>query len=133
MNAITTQWDNQEKTVILLTITDGWVWDDLYDALNTVKQMAVSVPQTDLGLIFNMERTSYHPIGVDKHLKRVLANIHPNVMYFMMVGTNIWLTGIHQVMTEVNVELAETHRLVPTLEEAHRFLDNNLSNVAKLR
>lgn len=133
MTAITTQWDNQEKTVIQITITDGWVWDDLYNALNIVKQMSVSVPQAPLGLIFNMERTSYHPIGVDKHLKRVLDNVHPNIVYFMMVGTNIWLTGVHKVMTEVNSELAESYRLVPTLEEARRFLNHRLTDVAKLR
>jgi len=131
MTAIDTNWHNNEKTIIQMTLQDGWTWDNLYDALNTVKRMAVSVPHNNLGLIFNMEDTSYHPSGVDKHLSRIINNIHPNVIYFMMVGTNFWLTGIHHVMVDVNKELAEYHRLMPTLDEAYRFLNKKLSGYAK--
>ena len=133
MDAIYTEWQNPEKTIICITLHDGWSWDDLYDALDKVKHMAVTVPHNNLGLIFNMEDTSYHPSGVDKHLGRIISNIHPNVIYFLMVGTNFWLTGIHRVMVEVNTELAEYYRLMPTLDEAHRFLKNKLSVYANAR
>jgi hypothetical protein len=41
---IEVRWDNEAKTIILLTFQPGWAWPDLHRAVEVADQLIVSVP-----------------------------------------------------------------------------------------
>ena len=41
---ISVEWDNDEQTIICVTYTDPWTWDEAYTGRNTVLTLAKTVP-----------------------------------------------------------------------------------------
>ncbi|QPC84777.1 hypothetical protein G4Y79_10500 [Phototrophicus methaneseepsis] len=88
--AILTQWDNRNKTAILLEFESQWSWSDLEDALQAADELIISVPH-QVDIIIDMEGSSI-PKDFINAVKKLIAengnDARNNEGHRIVVGAN---------------------------------------------
>jgi hypothetical protein len=120
MAAITTAWDDDEKTILRVTYHLGWSWDDLEGNLTIEEEMLNSVDHK-VDVIADFRGTRLPP-GAISRLPKIAQSppyTHPNSGAVVMVGSPAFMREVVGVYKRVYGQAAKL-RMVHDLDEARR-------------
>ena len=128
---IHTSWFDGEQSLICLQFGDDWNWDELYNAIDTVDKMLVSVPQ-QVDLIIDIREGLRIPGDFKRFASDLLANPEPrsNEGEKVVVGANrvmrVLYNGVRRMYAH---KLGERGLLFAnTLEEAQELVAESRAN-----
>ena len=110
-------WDNPEKTIIRYDFSDSWTWDEFYQVRVEGNNMAESVSHPVVALI-NLQGQVSLASGALVQGKRIARTKPENISMQVIVSTNGLIKSLFPVFTRLNPNLANSYRVVPTLEAA---------------
>jgi hypothetical protein len=116
---LTTEWDNEEKTIMRVTYQRGWTWDDLEGNLPKEKEFLDSV-QHRVDVIADFRGTDL-PHGAMMRLPKIADSppyTHPNSGAVIMVGSPTFMDQVVTVYRKLYGPVAIKLEMVHTLEEA---------------
>lgn len=119
---ITFQWEDAERTLLLLRLTDGWTWVE-YHAV--VSQLVVSIQQLDYAVDVIVENTARIPFPSGKalsHLRRIMRMVPDNIGVIVIVSANPFVKTINHILFRVMPKTREIGELADTVEEAHAII-----------
>jgi hypothetical protein len=125
---ISAQWDNEEKTVILVTFEAEWTWDDVIaiDAQATAMYDSVG-HQVDL--IADLRENKLVVSGILSYARSLLTtNWHPLVGIVIVVGISSQVRALFDAAAAVTGKRWERVRFVNSLEEARGLIAQNHAN-----
>ena len=117
---ISVEWDNDEKTIICVTYTDLWTWDEAYAARSNVLTLAQTVPQV-VDVVHDMRCCELIPRGALTHVRDMLSTPSARGGILAVVGTGRLLQTLYMLFSGLYARLVEENnlKLVATLEEAY--------------
>lgn len=118
-------WDDSEKTVIRMYVSDYWDWDDLNSAIEDMTYMIREV-QHQVDVLTIMRPTAKMPSGnITHYLKDAIVRLPRNVGTHIMVGGNILCNRALRALSHRYTCM--TGRLLQTnsLGEAYRMIARN--------
>jgi hypothetical protein len=123
--AITTQWDNAEKTVIRYIYEGQWTWDELYAAMHEAYKMVDSVKH-EVDVIIDMRKSGVLPANVFTHSRQATLSQHPRLARTVIVGAHRLAHTMFEAFTKIYGKLAKRYSnviFVATIEEAYAHLN----------
>lgn len=117
---VTLDWDNPEKTILRLTLADGWAWEDLKVVSPVAIALMGSVDHTVHVLV---DHTKTHDLarGGPTHALELMRILPPNFGIVVVVAEPV---GIRKVLNAVGIltgtSLGRRIAGVATFEEAYR-------------
>jgi hypothetical protein len=122
MANLTTEWDNDEKTIMRVTYHAGWSWDDLEANLIIEAQMLDSVDHK-VDVIADFRGTQLPP-GAISRLPKIAQSppyTHPNSGAMVMVGSPAFMKEVVGVYKRVYGQAAKL-TMVHDLDEARAII-----------
>ncbi|MBN1202788.1 MAG: hypothetical protein JXJ20_13130 [Anaerolineae bacterium] len=122
---LTTEWDNDEKTIMRVTYHPGWTWDDLEANLPKEEAMLDSVDHT-VNVIADFRGTRLPP-GAIVRLPMIASSppyMHANSGMMVMVGSPVFMEEVVGIYKRVFGQ-AQKLTVVGTLEEARALIVAN--------
>lgn len=122
MAHMTTEWDNDDKTVLRVTYHPGWSWNDLEENMTVEQDMLDSVPHR-VDVIIDVRGTRLPP-GAIRRLPKIAQSppyTHPNSGAVLMVGSPVFLKEVIGVYKRVYGQAAKL-TMVQTLDEARAWI-----------
>lgn len=118
---ITVAWHNPEKTIIGMTFTGSWTWDDLYRASDETRLLYDTI-QHEAHLIMDMQHAPSLPSNALAHV-RLLDREHPNQGKVVAVGVNAFIHTMFRVVLKLRPQVTDKILIVGTLAEAYAALN----------
>jgi hypothetical protein len=122
MANITTVWDEEAHTTMLVTYHPGWTWDDLEGNLVIEEEMLNSVDHK-VDVIADFRGTQLPP-GAISRLPKIAQSppyTHPNSGAMVMVGSPAFMKEVVGVYKRVYGQAAKL-TMVHDLDEARRLI-----------
>ena len=116
---VTVNWDDPEKTIILITITTPMTWELYDEGIDEARQLALSVPYR-VDVISNPGSSEMPPGPSLPHLRRAYANFPDNISVIVAVITNVF-SRIMSLMTG-QLYLGPRFRVVESVEAARTMI-----------
>ncbi|GAB4516107.1 MAG: hypothetical protein OHK0046_20790 [Anaerolineae bacterium] len=118
---LTAEWDNEEKTVILLTFSGRWSLDELYFLLDDIIRLSDEVPHM-VDHIVDVRNTRLVPESIfsirGRLERRTPANSGDNVV----VGANMLIQRIAGIFSQVVPQVGKVY-FAATLEDARVIIE----------
>lgn len=111
--AITVEWDNPEKTIVLFTNAGNQTWEEFFAAARQANEMIRSVSH-DVALIIDGRSLKTIPPSALTHFRNAVKALPPNTKVVVTVSDSHFLQAIASVVQRI------THTnalMVSTLEE----------------
>lgn len=126
---ITASWNNEEKTIILITFEHPWIWHEFEAAYEQMDAMFKSVSHKT-SLILNISNAGFPPPSAIEHFRRVSENRHANLDKIIVVGIPTFFRTMLNILRSVyQGRYTEPSFLFsPTLEKAYELLTNGVTN-----
>lgn len=124
MAAITTEWDNDARTIMRVTYHEGWDWDDMRANLAIEAQMLDAVDHR-VDAIADFRGTTLPPSAIT-HLPMIAQSppyTHKNSGSVVMVGSPGFMAEVVNVYKHVYGQAARL-TMVETVEEARAILQS---------
>jgi hypothetical protein len=119
--AVTVEWGNEAKTIIVATIDWPWTWDELGAAWKTNTDMMTSVSHTVN--VFAVGKTSRFPVGnILNNLSHITRHVPDNLGLAVVVTDNRFQEVINTILFKLSPRLSKTGHIVHTLEEAYALV-----------
>lgn len=124
--AISTDWDNEEKTILLSVFEDEWTWADFHDA---AKEMHSLIRTVDHSVDLILYHKHPQPLGNPLiHFNSVQKTQPANVGQVIVVNPhmNAALMGFLKVLSNVVMKAnksASAVQIVDNMEEARRTIN----------
>ena len=117
-------WDDAEKTTILYTIDGRWTWSDLYDALDTGRDLMDAVSHEHVDFIVDMTNCKLLPDNALSHFARVSNKPHVKSGHMIMAGATTFVRALLNAMGRYQGtgSRAKSVNAVATVEEARAIL-----------
>ena len=98
---MTTEWADDQKSVIVTTSEGAWTWDEYHAALDKVVEMAGTVThRVDIINVALMSAKS--PIGSGMpHYQRAMRNLPPNIEMMVMANRSFLVKAIFSVFNKL--------------------------------
>src|SRR3954469_24027639 len=101
MMHISLNWDNDiEKTILRLTMHDGWTWDDMFQ-INPVSLMLMRDADHTVYMLVDMTQTRDLPSGVMAYAADLLPKFPPNLGLVLVVTQQALAQGMVNVLRSV--------------------------------
>lgn len=120
--SMTAEWDNTEKTIILMTISGRWTWDELRACVMQCNAMIESVAH-HVHFICDMGAGTWIPGGMLANMRSILQLFTPNDGYRVIVVDNPLIKDMLYVFSAFNGGLGFRYRYAKTVDEARKFLN----------
>ncbi len=118
---VSTQWDNEEKTVIRYVYEGRWTWDEYYPAHQEAREMTKSVEHI-VHVIVDVRNSTLLPKGALTHSRSALDNKPANEGITVIVGANFFIQVMANAARRIDPEPCKRYRFGSTIEEAHALL-----------
>lgn len=123
---ITLQWDDAEKTRLLLRFDGKWTWEEMYEMIQTIHQHIEGVPHT-VHLLMEWSKSGTVPLNALSHARNMMANKrHPRSGISVMIGINGHIKTMWDVFMKLyGAQFRGKHSfgIVNTIEEARAFIE----------
>jgi hypothetical protein len=122
MANISTEWDNDEKTVLRVTYHPGWSWDDVENNMVVEEEMLNSVDHR-VDVITDYQGSQLPP-GAISRLPKIAQSppyTHPNSGVIAMVGSPAFMKEVIGVYKHVYGQAAKL-TMVNDLDEARALI-----------
>ena len=131
MAHITTEWDNDGKTIMRVTYEQGWTWDDMEGNMLLEQQMLNSVDHK-VDVIADFRGTQLPP-GAISRLPKIAQSppyTHPNSSAMVMVGSPAFMKEVVDVYKHVYGQAAKL-AMVHDLDEARALIAKKREQAAR--
>ncbi len=120
---ITIVWDNSDHTVMRMTFTSPWNWDDLETILTEVHAMLDTVNHR-VDVIVDMKNSGAIPEGAFWRFHKLTQTKHRNRGRVILVGGNTFIRTMTDTVRRLANDLfdADMFVLAPTVEDARAVL-----------
>jgi hypothetical protein len=121
MMAVTIDWGNDEKNVLVATVEWPWTWDELSAAWKTGVSMINSVPH-DVHTIA-VAKTTRFPVGnIISNLTGITKYVPENIGLAIMVTENKFQEAINNIFFKLSPGLRQKGRVVSSLDKAFALI-----------
>jgi hypothetical protein len=115
------QWDNPEKTIILMNIAGHWEWDEVREAVTVCNEMIESVPY-HVHFILNRQGGHWTPGNFNENTGDIISMFTPNDGFRVIVQENPLTKARFYNYSTLNGGAGFKFRYMNTIEEAREFL-----------
>ena len=122
---ITIAWDNTDHTIVRLTFTGHWGWDEFY-AAHTSTYDLMDHQLHPVPILIDLQHNQAIPKNMLVHLRKLSLNAHPNAGSVVVVGANKIIQAITDIVQRVYGGTGWQFRMVPTLEAGRQLLAPSL-------
>jgi hypothetical protein len=127
---ITAEWFSPQQTAVIVTARPPWAWEDFY-ALQQRHQKTLDTLDHMVDLIIDFTHSGKLPPNAFRHLRTLRLRAHPNRGLVIMVGFNPYLQTVLNVLAQLNPTTTNRLRLVGTMAEATRLVQESQQTRAK--
>jgi len=117
-------WADQEKTIVQYTFTDKWTWAEFYPALQQALEMETSVTHR-VDVIVDMRNSPIIPSNALSNIKIIANKQPPNLRLSVLVSANALVSTLLNLAGRLNQNIARDYRMVATMEEAHKRIQQD--------
>lgn len=118
---VTVEWDNDDQTIIRVTMVDFWRGDEADRAFADCGRMLSSIVHR-AGILVDLRRSfNLSPLAM-AHLHQMAEKDHPNAAITVFVGGNTMFLPLGSVISLFRKKRPST--FAPTLESARRIIRN---------
>lgn len=121
-------WDNDERKALLYHFPEQWTWEEFYGVKVEADKILDEVDY-NVVLIFDMTSTRSIPSGVLSQARWLIGRAHPRGKPIVLVGTNLVIQAMLNLVNKFNKNAGELIQAVSTLDEARELVhkrDNTL-------
>ncbi len=124
---VTVEWDNEEKTIIRMTMVGHWTWDEMYVATAEGDRMLDTI-QHRVGVIIDLQQSVGVPPMAMANARKVSEKQHRNAAMTVFVGANAFFVALWSVFSKVYSIFVRRHSFTfaATLDEARAILLKNV-------
>ncbi|MCU0499147.1 MAG: hypothetical protein MUF87_17475 [Anaerolineae bacterium] len=129
--SIKTNWENEDKTVILHIYEGEWSWEDYYQAQTVkTKEMMQSVSHT-VHIFADFHTTNYIPRGVlISHVQNALKAYPPNWGFLIFVIKSGFLKSLGtKIIALLPTDYKKRVFFANTYKEAHLIIQQNADKI----
>jgi hypothetical protein len=117
------EWADEARTIMLLNYQTGWTWTDFRTALERSGELSQDLDHP-FYLINDVRSAPKLPDGqAISHFRAAGQNNAPALRYIYIVGTNMFATSLLNMMKKLVPNIANTWKLVLTIEEAYALIE----------
>ncbi|HEX2905716.1 MAG TPA: hypothetical protein VHO69_02570 [Phototrophicaceae bacterium] len=114
-------WDNQDHTVIRLTLQGRWQWAEVRQVLRELGTLLDTVTYPT-SVIVHVNQSAWLPGDIKDNVQQITQTIHPYMGEVIIVTPlSIFVELVFQVAALIG-GFNFPYRIAPTLEEARRLL-----------
>jgi hypothetical protein len=118
---VQTEWDNDEHTIIRMTFTGRWQWDEVRAASKEAGLMVKTVDHM-VHFIVDTGNANWLPPGYQSNVRQIVSQVHANPGIMVVVCSIPFIQQAFYIFTALNKGVRFRFRFVKTLEEARQFL-----------
>lgn len=120
--AIDVQWHNPEKTILRVTFTDPWTWQDFYAMDELTEALADAVPHK-VCYIVDLRHTRMVPPGISLgRVRAVLQPRHPTTDLIVAVGMVPFIRVMLNTIIHASGRLKTSLMMVDTMDKAEQII-----------
>jgi hypothetical protein len=125
--SISVKWDNEEQTIIQYVFDGRWSWNDLYAALDKVKEMSGSVEHR-VDAIINFSNADLIPSGSifsfdgKKHAQKLANKASESRGLIVIAGANSFIRGIYDAFRMLDRNISSGVYFTSTVKQARSLL-----------
>jgi hypothetical protein len=125
---VSLDWDNEDKTVIMLEVEWPITWNDLAAAWNSIVEMMKTVSHVVHTIV--VSKTSRFPAGNPLSNLRHIMRVEPkNLGLAILVTDNRFQATINTVLFKMSPHLNKYGHVVETLEQAYALVEKEGGNI----
>jgi hypothetical protein len=114
-------WDDDNHTIVRIAVSSRWTWAEFNTTFDAFLQ-AANGTSNRMDVIWDRRESTRLPVNSLGETVRVFRNLPPNVQLVVMVGRQVWLQilvdMVSRVYPHVNTHMAH----VATLEAARELI-----------
>jgi hypothetical protein len=124
---ISVKWDNDEQTIIQYVFDGRWSWNDLYTALDKVKEMSCSVDHR-VDAIINFSNADLIPSGSifsfdgKKQAQKLARKASETRGTIVIAGANGFIRGIYDTFRMFDQNISSGVYFTDSVKQARSFL-----------
>jgi hypothetical protein len=118
---VTLDWDNAEKTILRLTLADGWEWEDLHVVLPVGFSLMQSVDHT-VHILVDHTRTNHLAHGALSRAIDLMDKLPPNLGYVVVVTHILPLRRALKTIGFITGGRGQRLYSTATFDEAYRLM-----------
>lgn len=120
--SITVTWDNEDKTILRLTVEDRWTWDEYFASAQQARN-EISAVDHPVDIIGDMLRSGPVPLGMPIRRFRYALDMMPaNFRKAAIVGGSPFTRSLIIAFMQIYKKANEKMVLVHTIDEAYAAL-----------
>lgn len=94
---VTAEWDNPEKTRILMRYIGAWTWDEIYQTTDEIKGLMETVDYK-VDIIQDWSQSTSIPSNGLSHAKNLIDKRHPRTGTIVLVGVSSVFLALWNVL-----------------------------------
>lgn len=127
-------WDNDEQSVVRITLCSRWSWEALYEANNTLINMMRGKDQTVHLLLDFTDGDTIPSGGVIMHMRNLLGAYPPNCDLRIIVTHNVLVERLMNIFQAAfQTGLGQQVYTVSSVEDAYRLIEKHDRLQAEIR
>jgi len=127
--SIVVSWHEQNPRVMIVTYSDKWIWEDIFQAEQTGANLIDASPYEEVVIIHNMKMFHSLPPNAVVQIKTLIQQLHPGMRLMIFVGMNSFLKSMWDIAKRLafltykgNHEFSFAATNEAALQEARQFL-----------
>lgn len=117
-------WDNHERTIILVTFEGKWDISDIHRMINKGVSMLETVHHK-VDAIFDFTHSTFSPKNLLSTVDRMETTHSPNERMVILVNANVYIRSIIKVARVLAPKTFAHLHFVDSLEAAYRVIDQH--------
>lgn len=115
--------DAQAKNIIVMTFEGRWTLDEYHIVVDKAKQMVQESDQV-ADIVVDLRRSASIPNGVVQHQSKLAKN-PINTGVTVLVGVNMLVQVMDNIMRRLHAKVMERVYLVKTMDEAYALIETH--------
>lgn len=122
---ITVAWDNEEKTIVRVTYSGRWTWEEAYTIPAKIRTLIAGLDY-EVATIHDMRDANFLPSGAITHTRDILSKPLDKVGLVVLIGNSRFIEAMYQIFKKLYPRIVEqmNFRLVMTEAEAYRLIES---------
>ncbi len=112
------RWADEEQTLLLLTLEEGWTWAEYHDVVRQVSGMIRQLGHTVDIIVENTARVPFPSGSALSQLRQVVRILPDNIGVIVVVSPNPFVKTINNILFQLVPKVRQITELADTREEA---------------
>jgi hypothetical protein len=124
--AITVNWDDESKAILVWKFEVPWTWDEFNEGLEKSKAMLATVTSAKMLIIATIGNRTTTPAGPAlQNFRAGFTVLRPKVDRFVLVYGSLFARALVATLSRVNMSLRNVIFLASSIEEGRRILSED--------